>query len=222
MPHQEAGVEGVHARHPDEAPPLDLVARAVDDDVDGAQVADLPHEELHQVEVRGQGAEEKAVVQATVELVGSERIAEPCKHPEGHAEPAVDEALHVHAQHLGVQLGPPRIVDNKGSRTTGVLGGRPVDALEVEEQRKKEAKDIEGSGGGWEEVIYHPKIVESLPCKVGPAKKQQREEDTVPHAIVLVRRDVSSKCLWPALDPTWAEDVQHEGKPVETNQELAS
>jgi len=109
---QEVGGGSVDGRHPDQAAPADVVARAVVLDVHGAEVARLPVEELGDVDELEEHADEHGVREKTVLLGLGLGVAEDAERPKHHPEAAVGEHFQVEAQHARVELGAPVEVDH--------------------------------------------------------------------------------------------------------------
>ena len=113
--HEEVGREGVEDLDPGEAAPAEVVARPVQRDVQGVEVARLPVEELEQVQVDQARVHEGAEVEA-IELDGGDGEVEDEQSPAQHPEPAVGQLLDVHIEEPRMELDPS--VELVGERST--------------------------------------------------------------------------------------------------------
>ena len=103
---------GVQAGDEDQTAPADVEAGAVQHDVDGAHVARLPPEELGEVDHLQRHRHPHAVDEAR-QFVALQAEDEHQQRPDGHAETAVGEHLHVDAEHARVQLSAPVVVEDQ-------------------------------------------------------------------------------------------------------------
>ena len=109
---QVHGHGGVQAGDECQTAPADVEAGAVQHDVDGAHVARLPPEELGEVDHLQRHRHPHAVDEAR-QFVALQAEDEHQQRPDGHAETAVGEHLHVDAEHARVQLSAPVVVEDQ-------------------------------------------------------------------------------------------------------------
>ena len=84
-------------------PPADVVARPVQRDVQGVEVAGLPPVKLGQVNSLQKNTHEMRGVEAAAELPAGHEEHEDENLPQEEAEATVGELLHVHPQEAGMQ-----------------------------------------------------------------------------------------------------------------------
>mmetsp|Transcript_23888 Transcript_23888/g.77042 ORF Transcript_23888/g.77042 Transcript_23888/m.77042 type:complete len:326 (+) Transcript_23888:309-1286(+) len=158
--HHAPRMERVDGGHPDQAAPRLVEARPVGDDVDGAHVADLPVEELDEVDKLRRGAQDEARVEPAVPRVRRGGEGDAGEHPVGHRDAAVDEALHVDAAQLRVELRAPVVVEEQplARRACVRAGGaeaEPAEALGVEQRAEGEPAKVEQPDRRAEVVVKH-------------------------------------------------------------------
>ena len=226
MLNEETGVQSVNGGDPNEAAPLNLETGPIHNDIDRTHVSHLPEEEFEQIKVLRQCREHEAVVHGVViESVRSVAEGQTGKLPVGHGEAAVDETLQVQtvgqswAWQAGVQLGAPKIVLGKRSRTAAILGRREVQTLVREEAAEQQTKQVQKGDAASEGVVDDAKVVPPQRSEVGPGPEQGRVDQTVEDGIVLVFGDVSREGFGSGFDLS-GEEFQQEGHGPEAQDEL--
>ena len=226
MLHEETGVQSVNGGDPNEAAPLNLETGPIHNDVDRSHVTHLPEEEFEQIEVLRQCREHKAIVhRVVIQCVRSVAEGQSSKLPVGHGEAAVDEALEVQpvgkswTGRAGIQLGTPKIILGKRSRTTTILGRRKVQALVREEAAEQQTKQVQKGDAASEGVVDDAKVVPAQRSEVGSGPKQTRVHQTVEDGIVLVLGDVAREGFGSGFDLA-GEEFQQEGHGPKAQDEL--